>query len=193
MSGNQNKVRFGIEKVHYAKITENEDGTLTYATPVHEPGAVSLTLPPNGELSEFFADNRAYYSDETNNGYDPELEMAVISDNFKKDILGFELKNGMLLENANAKMSPFALLFEFSGDKNARRHVLFYCNASRPTEGSTTKTTSKEVQTSSMTLRARPHPEHGYVKGDSSSLTQAQYDAFFSEVFDPTAEETPEV
>ena len=187
-----NKVRYGIEKVHYAKITESQDGTFTYAVPVPLPGAVSLTMPPVGELVEFYADNTLYYSDETDNGYDPELEMANISDQFKQDILGFELKNGVLLENANAKKSPFALLFEFDGDLKATRHVLFNCQAGRPTEGSTTKTNTKEPQTSTIPLRARPRPD-GYVKGNTAGLTQAEYDAWYTKVWDPNAPEIPEV
>lgn len=193
MAGTQNKVRYGIKNVHWAKVTIEEDGTVSYATPVRERGAVSLTLPPNGELTEFYADDEEYFTDETNNGYDPELEMANISDEFKQQILGFELKNGVLLENAKQKKSPFALLFEFNGDVKATRHVLYYCHAGRPTEGSATKTTTKEPQTSTMTLRARPRPGDEYVKANTAGLTEAEYEAWYTEVWDPTTPETPEV
>ncbi len=52
-----NKVTFGLNKVHYAVITEGEDGTYTYGTPVRIPGAVSMSETPVGESTKFYADN----------------------------------------------------------------------------------------------------------------------------------------
>ena len=66
----ENKVRYGLKNVHYAVATEGTDGALTYTTPVRYPGAVSLTLDPRGETSEFYADDRVYYATTSNNGYE---------------------------------------------------------------------------------------------------------------------------
>lgn len=46
----KNKVKFGLNKVYWAKITGyDEDGVPQYAAPVRLPGAVSLSLDTNGE------------------------------------------------------------------------------------------------------------------------------------------------
>ena len=43
MAMEKNKVKFGLNKVHYAKITSyDEEGVPTFAKPVRIPGAVSL-------------------------------------------------------------------------------------------------------------------------------------------------------
>ena len=56
------KVKFGFKNAYYSKITE-EDGKITYGTPVRIPGAVSMTLSPAGEDVEFHADDSLASSD----------------------------------------------------------------------------------------------------------------------------------
>ena len=171
---NTNKVKFGIKNVHYAVATIADDGSATYGTPVAMPGAVSLSLEPQGENTPFYADNIVYYMATANNGYSGDLELAQIPDSFKKDVLGFkEAGNGILYEDANAEAVHFALMFEFSGDKHARRHVMYNCTATRPTVGSTTNTDTKEPQTESTTITATSI----YVPAIDTDVTKASCNA----------------
>ena len=58
---NSNKVKFGLKNCHYAKATFDEDGNVTYEKPIRMPGAVSLSLDPEGENENFYADDIVYY------------------------------------------------------------------------------------------------------------------------------------
>ena len=177
-----NKVKFGLKNVHYAVITE-EDGIIIYGTPKPIPGAVNLTLDPQGEPFEFYADDNKYWSAFANNGYSGTLEVALIPDEFKKDVLGFkEDDNGVLFEDANAVPKQFALLFEFTGDKNAIRHVLYNVTASRPSLGGTTKGASIEVQTETMNIIAAPALDTGLVKAKAEP-DQPAYDTWYESVY----------
>ena len=188
MALKKNKVKYGLNKVHWAKITGwSEEGEPTYATPVRLPGAVSLSIDANGENENFFADNSVYYVINNNAGYDGDLEIALITTDFAIEILGEQLDaKGVLVERNDAETSQFALFFEFDGDKNHIRHVLYCCSASRPaTEGETTEE-SKSVKTEKLSLKATALP-NGLVKSKTCESTdETTYNNWYKSVYMPT-------
>lgn len=189
MALKKNKVKFGLNKVHYAKITAwSDDGVPTFATPVRIPGAVSLSVDANGENENFYADDGVYYVINNNAGYTDDLELALITTDFATNILGEQLDSkGVLVERNDAETSQFALLFEFSGDKNKIRHVLYCCSASRPSTESSTTEESTEVKTETLSLTASALPD-GLVKCKTCESTDENtYNNWYSAVYIPTA------
>lgn len=186
MSKKKNKVRFGLKNAHYAKATFDEDGNVTYGKPVRLPGAVSLSMDPEGENENFYADDVVYYVINNNAGYEGDLELALIPEEFLTDILHEEMdSNGVLAENANSTFERFALLFEFTGDQKAIRHVLYCCSASRPSVEGETMEDEKEVQTEELSIIASALA-NGYVKAKTSANTsKAVYDAWYDAVYIP--------
>lgn len=66
MTGAENKVKYNIKNVHVAKQTEKTtEGatTYTYDTPKSIPGAVSISLDAQGEISKFYADGNCVLCD----------------------------------------------------------------------------------------------------------------------------------
>ena len=189
MSKKTNKIRFGLKNCYYAKATFDEDGNVTYDTPKRLPGAVSLSLDPEGESENFYADDIVYVVLNNNAGYEGDLELALIPEEFLKDILHEEEDaNGVLLENANSTFERFALLFEFTGDAKAIRHVLYCCSASRPNMEGNTREQQKEVKTEQLTLTATPLA-NGYVKAKTGTNTsKAVYDNWYKSVYEPPVE-----
>ncbi|CEG23126.1 hypothetical protein BN1080_02070 [Planococcus massiliensis] len=183
----QNKVNFGIKNVHYALATEGENGALTYGAPERLPGAVSLNLDPKGTQSDFYADDRNYYTTSTNSGYDGTVTMANLTEEFRTDVLGDVLEDGILTENANAKPKTVALLFEFDGDVKATRHALYNVTLARPGLSGETKTESAEPGTQELTFVAAPDI-NGVVKRSTTSQTTPEvYDAWYTTVFTKVA------
>lgn len=118
----KNKVKFNICNVHYALQTIGDNGDVSFGTPVPMPGAVSLSLDANGEPSNFYADGYAYYTISNNMGYEGDLELAMIPESFRTDVLKETLDtNKVLVENANVETANFALLFEFDGDDTTEK------------------------------------------------------------------------
>lgn len=187
----KNKVKYNICNVHYAVITKVEDGTVTFATPVSIPGAVSISLDPKGEPESFYADGVEYYVINNNQGYDGDLEVALIPESFRQDVL-LETADGnnVLVENSNSQTGSFALLFEFDGDIRKIRHVMYNCSASRPSISGKTNEEGKEVQTETLTIKSRPLA-NGLVKAKTgNSTTEAVYTDWYKDVYLPTEEAT---
>ena len=190
MAGNKkNKVKYNLKNVHAAILTKGDDGTFTYATPVAIPGAVSLSMDAEGDSSPFYADGIVYFRSTANNGYSGDLELALIPEWFRTDILQEEKdSNGVLIERSDVTESVyFALLSEFDGDQKAIRHVLYNCTASRPTIESETKEESIEPGTETLSLTADPR-EDGLVKSRTGDdTTTATYTNWYKRVYEPSA------
>ena len=190
MSKKKNKVRFGLKNCFYAKATFDEDGNVTYDTPKRLPGAVSISLDPEGENENWYADDIVYVVLNNNAGYEGDLELALIPEEFLKDILHEEEDaNGVLIENANSEFERFALLFEFTGDKHAIRHVFYCCSASRPSTEGETKEDEKEVKTETLSIIASALAS-GHVKAKTSvNTSDAVYNGWYNEVYMPPADD----
>lgn len=189
-----NKVKYGLSNVYYAAISSTDTtGAVTYSTPVRIPGAVNLSLEAQGENEPFYADNIKYYISSNNSGYSGDLEVALIPDSFRKDILGEVLdSNGVYLEDVDAQATPFALLFQFEGDEKGTRHVIYNCTATRPSVEGATKEDSTEVQTETLSLECasifNTSINKNLVKARclNSSATSTTYEAWFSSVYQTT-------
>ena len=184
-----NKIKYGLRNVYYAKITTvSSTGVPTYGTATHILGAVNLSLSASGDGTDFYADDSVYFHTQANNGYSGTLEMALISDDFKKDILG-EVTNtaGVQFEKSDAQTAEFALMFEFQGDANATRHLLYRCTASRPDVASQTKEASVTPVTETLNLTALPRLDNAYVKAKVEATATTVYNAWFNAVYTGTA------
>ena len=191
MPNTENKIKYGLKNVYYAVATIATDGSATFGTPVAFPGAVSLSLSAEGERSPFYADDIEYWVGSANNGYSGSLEMARLTDSFKEDILGYtsDTKN-VLYEDADAPAVHFALIFQFAGDQNNTRHVLYNCTCSRP-EVSGTKTETIEPQTETVDISAASiyvqALDKYLVKAETTKDTAAaDYNGFITDVYIPS-------
>ena len=186
-----NKVKFNLKNVHAAKLTETVTEGVTsfsYDTPRAIPGAVSISLDAEGESSPFYADGIVYFRSVTNNGYSGDLEMALVPEWFRTEILQEELDaKGVLIEKSgNRESVKFALLFEFDGDINCIRHVLYNCTSSRPSIESETKEDTIEPGTEKLTITADPRAD-GLVKARTGDTTDAAtYAGWYQTVYLPT-------
>ena len=188
-----NKVKYGLKNVYYALTTIAADGTATFGTPKPWPGAVSLNLEAQGGTNKFRADNINYFISQANNGYEGDLECALIPESFRVDVMGEIIDgNGVMLEDVEAKTVNFALLFQFEGDDKAVRHVLYNCTASRPSIASATTEEEIEPQTETITITSSsvywPDINGGKNLAHGRSFQgEASYAGWFGMVYAPSS------
>lgn len=187
----QNKITFGLRKVHIAFYDELNPVLPSWEAPKAVPGAVRWTPEAQGDSTPFYADDTTYYLVDSNNGYTGELELANLPDDVQAKMLGWEIdNNGMLVEVADASPKKFALMGEVQGDKRNRRFVYYDCQASRPAKERSTKGDTVEPTTDVVKVTVSPIEIDNkmVVKGEMelNDTNTAAYNAFFAAVTKPS-------
>ena len=189
-----NKVKFGLKNVYYSVLTEDADGVTTFGTPVAIKGAVNLSLSASGDTNNFYADDMKYWSGTSNNGYEGDLEIALIPDSFKTAVLGFtQTAEGGILETGDEKAKKFALLYEIDGDVEKRRFCDYCCTATRPSAEASTTEDSITPQTDTLSLTTAPFNYLATKNGTAKKLSRyyegesgSNYTNWFSAVAIPS-------
>lgn len=184
-----NKVKFGLSNVHVWPVKEESPEQVTYDDVIKIPGAVNLSLDTEGDNNPFYADDIVYFSQFANNGYSGDLELALIPDEFKIKILGFEEDgNGALFENVSATPKNFAMAFEFKGDKNKTRRLYYNVSASRPSDAHATIEDTVEPETETISITCIPRMDTGDIVVKLEEGKKG-YDTFYEEVYEKVAKE----
>lgn len=196
-----NKVKYGLMNVHYALVTETVVTTgadagktvSSYGAMKALAGAVSLSLSSTASKSVFRADNEDYYVSYGEGGYEGDLEVARVNEDFLKDVLGLVEDNDKILVEASSAFKTvnyFALVFEFDGDQRATKHCLYKCSASRPDIASQTTgeggTTDPQTETLTLTVVPRIDEDKYIHLQTQESTTTAVIEAWYSAVPVPT-------
>ena len=183
-----NKVKYGLSNCYAAVATvDATTGEYTYGTPFRIPGAVNLSLSPSGDSNDFYADNLIYFNSTANQGYSGDLEIAMIPDEVRLQLLGeHQDQNGAFVETADDKQAVFAFGFQVEGDKKNRKFWYYNCTLTRPTAESATTEATITPQTDTLTLNAMPRLSDRAVRifMEETTENKTAYDAFFNSVYE---------
>nr|DAY73485.1 MAG TPA: tail tube protein [Caudoviricetes sp.] len=187
----KNRFHSKLKAMYYAPATITETAgtkSITYGKPVRMFDAVALSLSKKGDLIVVRSDGMEDVIGSDNQGYDGEAELLRLPESFEKDCLSSTVNaDGTVDEFEKDDAKPFALLFEFLGDKKNVRHCLYWCYANRPNvEGDNPD--NKEPKNEKTTIYARPRPTDGKIKTKTGdSITDTVYNAWYTAVPDQTS------
>lgn len=183
-------IEYGVSNVHYASKTEDASGTPIFGTPKSLDGASELALSPKGEITPIYADNITYFKARGNDGYDGDLTVFRIPENFKINHLGeYKDANGVLVEKAGVTPLDFALLGQFETDDNegaakGKRFALYNVAADRTDLAGKTKEDKIDPATFKVPLIASPTVSDMIVKASvTKEDNEAIYNAWFDSVY----------
>lgn len=144
-------------------------------------------MEAQGELTPFYADGIKYYVASSNTGYEGDVEVALIPDEFREEILQEEKDaNGVMFENANKESVEFALGFDIDGDNHTTRFWFYNCTATRPTTESSTTEDSKEPTTDKITVSCAASVD-GVVRAKTTvETTEDVYNDWYASVYKKT-------
>lgn len=179
-----NVIKYGISEVYYSLILNGR----TYDTPVAMPNCVSISLSPIGSIIPVYGSNQEAFSLEVRNGYDGSLEFLLIPDDFRINILGDTIVNGIQVEANSAVSKEFGLTFVFEGDVKKRKHVLYRCKATRPNiESGTVQGEKVDLKNETLSLTVRPRLSDSLTKAKTTDTTpDAVYNNWSTMIWEPT-------
>jgi phi13 family phage major tail protein len=159
------KIRYGISNVHIGLYTVAADGTVTMGTPMHIPGAVSMSMDPESEENVFYADNTAYYTGYSDNGYTGELVMALFPDAFLTTFMNYvELADGGIAQIKGGSKPSVYIAFQGEGDQEGRRGILYNVSLGSIQQEHNTKEDTVEPDTETLPFTCSGDNKTGIVK-----------------------------
>lgn len=178
------KVKFGIRNVHVFPIESVTAGVPSYGDAIAVPGAVSFSASAQGDINKFYADNIVYYQSASNNGYEGDLTIALIPDEFYEKVFGqVPDANGVYTENASIEAKAFAMTFEEEGDQTGTKFVLYNCTATRPSRELNTIEDNKTPTTQTLTVSAAPLQSGDVMAMTSATTPEAVKNAWHQSVY----------
>ena len=186
----------GLDKLFYSKITENENGEETYATPV--PLAKAMTAELSIELAEatLYADDGA--SEIVKEFQSGTLTLGIddIGTAVAEDLTGAKIDNNKVLISAGEDGgSPVAVGFRAKKSNGKYRYFWLYrVKFGIPATNLTTKGESIEFSTPSIegtvTRRNKPdtqgkHPWKAEVNEDDTAVNSTTISNWYKQVYEP--------
>ena len=190
---NKNKVEFGTKLFHIGTYTTDEAGAAVLGDPMHVPGMRALTLEAESEETKFFADDVVYYSQNNDNGLTGELGMALFPDEFKTTFLNYaNTSDGGVAQVKSKPSKQVYIIFQGSGDKHNRRHILFNVSLGAITREHKTIEESVEVEEETLPITVTGDNKSGIMKITYSEGDEGYETLLTAPVIPTLAETIPE-
>lgn len=181
-------VRVGLDKLHYALMTD--EATETYATPVPIPGAITATISPEVNSETLYADDQAAEIATSLGGVEVEINVKDLPSDIQSVILGSTIdENGVVIDSKNDNPPYLALGFRSRKSNGEYRYYWLFKGKFTPAEEEfNTKEDSPSFQTPTITGSFLPRESDGQwrarVDSDDEGIKPAVITDWFTKVYD---------
>ena len=189
------KPLIGIDRLYYALLNSDTTASVSYQTPIHLVGAISVSYNPNSEIATLFADDGPFETEETIGEIELEVGVADISQEDYAVLLGHTITAGVM-EEANTDQ-PINVAVGFRAKRTGGTYSYFWFykgKFSKPTMDHETKADSISYQTPVMMWKGVVREYDGKFKSstrsDADDYTAATGSTWFDAVYGVTADTT---
>lgn len=121
------RVLFGFSNLVVGTFTVDPDTkAVTMGEPYHQPGAVGFSPEPADNDDTFYADDIAYFTDNSSPTRSGDLVVAAFDRDFKTNFLGYvESAAGGCAEVVNPVKPNVYIGFQVKGDQSGRRIIMY--------------------------------------------------------------------
>ncbi len=163
-------------------MIETHNGDITYLNSKKISNAQEMAVDLIGGTTSTYADDKIYAMFNLIAGYTMNLKVTELSDEFKREILGYERdQHNNLIETDKNISVPFALGYEISGDANKRRIWHLFCYANPISISTKSKTDGVEANSITLTINTYSRILKNYeVSRVICNEKDVNYDSFLS-------------
>lgn len=182
----------GLEKLYYAKLTEDNATTLTYGEPVYLPGVKELKVSPKMSTEKLYAENKIWDQDTALDEVEVTIALADLTNAERAELLGHtKATEGGVFATANDSMPYIALLYKANkSNGKARYQVLYKGKFELPEDSAKGKEGKTEFQTPEMKGIFQPTQNNNMwkyqVDSDDTDCPADIETTFFTNVIKPT-------
>lgn len=152
----------GLNDLHFAVLTEDTKGVLTYGIPEPMVGAINATINPTVNTQELYADDQLWGSISALGKIDVEIETADLPLPIRAKVLGNKIVDGVLIENKEDIPPHIALGFKSLKSNGKYRYVWLLKGVAQPmAEDYSTKKDNVEHKTPKIKLTFMPRLHDG--------------------------------
>lgn len=176
MDSNKNLIEFGVEELHYSIY---DAATKTYSTPKRFAAAANFSLTPYEITLNFKGlDGIEKDVETTIAGYDGTLSVYAISEEFLKEVWGYEeTESGILVEKVFTSNPQVALLYT----SHPYRATYYNCRIKRPNVDLETVAKQTKINKLSLKITIRGTSDNGTIRALCSE-GKKPYANWFNEV-----------
>ena len=185
-------VRIGLDKLHYAVMTD--ETTETYATPKPIPGAIEATITPTTNTATLFADDQADEVATSLGGIEVSLNVKDLPPEIRAELLGAKVNaDGVLIESKDDVPPYVALGFRSLKSNGKYRYFWLYKGKFQLSEETfATRTDTPEFQTPTVTAQFVPRAKDGrwraWVDEDGTSVDPTVITNWFNAVYEESVD-----
>ena len=182
----------GVEKLYYAKLTEDDEIALEYGSPVYLPGVQEIGVVPQVTTDKQFAENKVWDQASTLGEVQVSIRRADLTNEESAILLGqTRAAEGGVFASADDEPPYIALLYKSNKSNGKMRYqVLYKGKLNLPEETAQTKTDNTVFQEPTLSGVFQATKNNGLwqykVDSDDPDCPETIETDFFAEVIIPT-------